>query len=64
MNPINPYELLKLKTETVQNLKRLKAQTGMSGLDELIGLMIRITDESRVNLKNTGWEPEQRELKK
>jgi hypothetical protein len=64
MKPINPYQLVKLKTETVQNLKRLKAQTGMSGLDEVIESMIRLTDERRFNLKNTGWDALQEEVKK
>jgi hypothetical protein len=56
MNPSRTHQLIKLRTETVQNLKRLKEQTGISGLDDLIESMIRLTDVYRGNLKNSGWE--------
>ena len=49
------YQLVKLKTSTVHDLKRLMAQTGKGGLDELIISMIQITDEYRLNMKNAGW---------
>jgi hypothetical protein len=49
------YQLIKLKTNTVQGLKRLKTDMGIGGLDELVNIMIRVTDEHRQVLRETGW---------
>jgi hypothetical protein len=55
------YQLIKLKTGTVKELKRLMADMAESSLDELINTMIRITAEYRLVLKDTGWStPRQR----
>ena len=50
------YQLIKLRTETVEDLKRLKTEMGKPGLDDLIQSMIRITDIKRLNLKGAGWQ--------
>jgi hypothetical protein len=50
------YQLIKLRVETVQYLKRLKTEMGIGGLDELVNIMIQITDEHRQVLQNTGWD--------
>jgi hypothetical protein len=42
--------------ETVEDLKRLREQMGMGSLDELVALMIRLTDTHRLNLKEWGWQ--------
>jgi hypothetical protein len=49
------YQLIKLKANTVQDLKRLKTDMGIGGLDELVNIMIRVTDEPRQVLGGTGW---------
>jgi hypothetical protein len=55
------YQLIKLRTGTVKELKRLMADMAESSLDELINTMIRITMEYRLVLKDTGWStPRQR----
>ncbi len=52
---LRTHQLIKLKVETVQDLKRLKSQTGQGSLDHLITKMIHITDAHRLGLKETGW---------
>jgi hypothetical protein len=55
------YQLIKLRTDTVKELKRLMADMAESSLDELINTMVRITAEYRLVLKDTGWStPRQR----
>jgi hypothetical protein len=55
------YQLIKLRTVTVKELKRLMADMAESSLDGLINTMIRITAEYRLVLKDTGWStPRQR----
>jgi hypothetical protein len=54
------YRLIRLRTETVQDLKRLMAQLGNASLDDLIISMIRLMDAYRLNLKNTGWHRDER----
>ena len=55
------YQLIKLRTGTVKELKRLMADMAESSLDELINTMIRITAEYRLVFKDTGWStPRQR----
>ena len=56
MKTLRIHQLIKLKTETVQDLKRLKTQTGQGSLDSLIKSMIRLMDAHRTGLKNTGWD--------
>ena len=51
-----PYKLIKLKTNTVQDLKRLKTDMGMGSLDELVNIMIQVTNEHRLVLGDTGWD--------
>ena len=49
------YQLIKLKIETVQGLKRLMSQTGQGSLDDLIVAMIQLMDAHRLGLKEAGW---------
>ena len=49
------HQLIKLRVETVQDLKRLKTEIGIGSLDELINIMIRVTNEHRLVLGDTGW---------
>jgi len=50
------YRLIKLRTETVQDLKKLMTEMGIGSLDDLINTMIQITNEHRFVLKGTGWD--------
>jgi hypothetical protein len=50
------YQLIKLRVETVQALKRLLSQTGLVSLDDLIVNMIRHADSYRLALKEFGWD--------
>jgi hypothetical protein len=47
--------LIKLNTETVEDLKRLRTQMGAGSLDELLVRMIQLTDAHRLGLKEVGW---------
>jgi len=47
---------VKLKAETVNELRRLKDETGQVSLNNLIIKMIRLTDSYRAGLKEIGWE--------
>ena len=47
---------MKLRIETVEELKRLMKEMGIGSIDELLSSMIRLTDAYRVNLKHCGWE--------
>lgn len=49
------HQLIKLRCETVRDLKRLKMEMGQVGMDGLISSMIRITRSYRMKLKDTGW---------
>ena len=49
------YQLIKLKTGTVKELKRLMGEMAEGSLDGLINTMIRFTVEYRLVLKDTGW---------
>ncbi|MBW1768673.1 MAG: hypothetical protein JRJ65_16705 [Deltaproteobacteria bacterium] len=49
------YRLVKLKTNTVQDLKRLMNQMGNGSLDAVINIMIRNMDARRNDLKEVGW---------
>ena len=50
------YQLIKLKTRTVQDLKKLRIQVGKQSINDLINLMIRVTDSYYIDLKNYGWD--------
>jgi len=50
------YQLIKLRTGTVQHLKRLMREMAEYSLDDLINSMIRITEEYRFVLKDSGWD--------
>ena len=50
------YRLVKLKSETMQDLNRLRDETGQASLNDLIVRMIRLTDSYRTGLKEAGWE--------
>jgi len=41
------YRLVKLKTDTVNDLHRLKDETGLASPNDLIAKMIRLTDAYR-----------------
>ena len=49
------YQLIKLRSDTVNHLKRLKLEMYQGGLDGLVNSMIQITDAYRLQLKETGW---------
>jgi hypothetical protein len=49
------YKLIKLKPETVQDLKRLMTEMGLSSLDDLVNTRIRVTDEYRFVYKGGSW---------
>jgi hypothetical protein len=50
------YVLVRLRTETVQDLKRLRSQMAKASLDDLVVHMVQITDSQLSVLKNTGWQ--------
>ena len=50
------YRFVKLKAETVEDLRRLKDETGQASLNNLIMKMIKLTDSYRAGLKEAGWE--------
>ncbi len=49
------YKFIKLKTETVQDLKRLMTEICLGSLDDLVNTMIRVTDEYRFVFKEGNW---------
>ena len=49
------HQLIKLKVETVQDLKRLMDQMGKGSLDDLVNSMIHLTEAHRLGLKEIGW---------
>jgi hypothetical protein len=56
-NAVRPeYRLVRLKAETVTELRRLKDETGEASLDNLITEMIRLTVSYQAGLKEAGWE--------
>lgn len=50
------YVLVRLRAETVEDLKRLRGQMAKPSINELIISMIQITDSHLSVLKNTGWQ--------
>lgn len=49
------YQLVKLHTDTVKNLKMLKTEMGQGSLNSLVIVMIKLMREHRSKLKNSGW---------
>jgi len=49
------HQLIKLKVETIGDLKRLRSQMGAASLDDLIAKIIKLTDAHRIGLKDLGW---------
>ena len=50
------YKLLKLKAETVDELIRLRNQTGRASIDDLITSMIQLAEKNRLEMMNYGWQ--------
>ena len=51
----NRYQLIRLKTETVRDLRKLAAQQGSGSLDELIVSMMKSLKDSRHDLGMSCW---------
>ena len=49
------YQLVKLRIQTVKDLKRLANDMGMGSLEDLIRMMIQLTETHRLQLKEQGW---------
>ena len=49
------YKFMKQKTDTIQDLKRLMTEIGLSSLDDLVKTRIRVTDEYRFVFKEGSW---------
>ena len=49
------HQMIKLKTETVEELQRLRTQMGAASIDNLITRMIKLTDAHHAGLKDLGW---------
>ena len=49
------HQLIKLKVETIGDLKRLKSQMATKSLNDLIARMVKLTDAHRAGLKDLGW---------
>lgn len=50
------YVHVRLRAETVEDLKRLRNHMAKPSINELIISMIQITDAHLSVLKNTGWQ--------
>ena len=50
------YGLLKLRAETIQDLKVLRSEMGRAVLDDLVSEMIRVMRDYRSRLKEKGWD--------
>ena len=51
----NHYKLIRLKTNTVHELKKLSSDMGRASLDDLLLAMVRIVRDHRRELANAGW---------
>lgn len=49
------YKSIKLKTHTVRDLKKLGSEIDIKSLDELINIMLRVTNEHRLVYGRIGW---------
>jgi hypothetical protein len=50
------HQLIKLRSETVENLKRLRLEMGQGSLNSLVMVMIKQMEAYRSRLKNSGWD--------
>ena len=50
------YKLLKLRAETVDELIRLRNQTGKASIDDVLLSMIQLADKKRLEMMNNGWQ--------
>ena len=55
MNMHRTHQLIRLRADTVENLKRLNAEMGQGSLNSLVDLMIQKMDTYRSGLKKSGW---------
>lgn len=51
----NYYRLIRLKADTVHELKKLSSDMGRASLDDLLLAMVRIVRDHRRELANAGW---------
>jgi hypothetical protein len=51
------YQLIRLRCSTVDALKKLREDAGVSGIDALVVEMIRLTCRYRHDLQGMGWSP-------
>ena len=51
----NHYTLIRLKADTVHELKKLSSDMGKASLDDLLVAMVRIVRDHRRELANEGW---------
>jgi hypothetical protein len=49
------YRLIKLREETVHDLKQLQVHMGRGSLDSLVRSLIRLMDKNHHVLRETGW---------
>jgi len=49
------YKSIKLKSHTVRDLQKLGSEIGITSLDELINIMLRVTNEHRLVYKRIDW---------
>ena len=47
---------MKLRSETIDELIRLRNQTGKVSIDDLILSMIQLADKNRIEMMNSGWQ--------
>ena len=50
------YKLIRLRAETVEELKRLRSQMGKASIDGLITWMVNLADAKRLEMMNDGWQ--------
>jgi len=55
MDKHRTHQLIKLRADTVENLKRLNAEMGQGSLNSLVVVMIKQMEAYRSKLKNSGW---------
>lgn len=53
------YQLIRIRSETAHDLRRLMGHTAKGSFDEMIAAMVRITKEQYDTLKETGWNEAQ-----
>ena len=50
------YKLVKLRAETVDELIRLRNQTGKISIDDLIISMVQLAEKNQLEMMNHGWQ--------